>query len=127
MSKETWGHSVSAMNELSRVRHEVRAGHIQDVDHFSIDCLALTRLDKSPRGGAKQKRIQTVLHKDDDLVCEVSGAHIKDFVRRYFLDVRVCFHLIQPLRFADFNSRSSRKLTSVITHGSFGTRVVPCS
>jgi hypothetical protein len=32
---------------------------------FSIDCLALTRLDKSPRGGAKQKRIQTVLHEDD--------------------------------------------------------------
>jgi hypothetical protein len=40
---------------------------------FSIDCLALTRLDESPRGGAKEKRIQTVLHEDDELICKVGG------------------------------------------------------
>jgi hypothetical protein len=90
---------------------------------FSVDCLALTRLDKSPRGSAKKKRIKTLLHEHDDLICKVDGAHIKDFVRRYFLDVRSCFHLIQPLRFTDFNSRCSRKLTGAI-HRSFGIRVV---
>jgi hypothetical protein len=44
---------------------------------FSVDCLALTRLDKSPRGSAKKKRIKTLLHEDDDLICQVSGAYIR--------------------------------------------------
>ena len=39
-----------------------------------------------------------MLHEDDDLICKVGGAHMKDLVRRYLLDVRVCFHLINPIR-----------------------------
>jgi len=34
-------------------------------------------------------------------------------------------HLIQPRRFADFNSRCSPKLSSVLTHASFGSGLSP--
>jgi hypothetical protein len=88
---------------------------------FSVDCLALTRLDKSPRGGAKEKRIKSVLHEHDDLICQVSGAHIICFVRWYFL-VLGCCHLIQLLYSAEFNfplvSEAHRRHTR-----SFGMRV----
>jgi hypothetical protein len=77
----------------------------------SIDCLALTRLDKSPRG-AKQKRIKTLLHEDDDLICQVTGGHKVQIVRCCFVGVWFSLHLIQPLRFADFNSCCSQKLTA---------------
>jgi hypothetical protein len=80
--------------------------------------MAQARLDKSPRRGAKQKRIKTLLHEDDDLICQIPGGHIVEIVRCCFVGVRFGFHLIQPLRFADFNSCCSRELTGAI-HGSF--------
>jgi hypothetical protein len=90
----------------------------------SIDCLASTRLDKSPRRGAKKKRIKTLLHEGDDPIRQLMGAHIVGFVRWYIL-VLGCCHL-SPASFPspEFSSRVPEKLTGV-TRGSFGMRVVP--
>ena len=95
---------------------------MRDQRFRSIHCMAQARLDKSPRRGAKQKRIKTLLHEDDDLICQIPRGHIVEIVRCCFVGVRFHFHLIQP-----FASPTSTALFSEAYRAkqcSFHTRVL---